>query len=212
MRIQNLSLQTHRRDMLEFYTQVLELPQVDANTVQIGTSSLSFEPAKTGETPFYHFAFNIPHNQLQGAKAWAEARVSLIPDATGELVFHSKSWNSDQFYFYDPAGNILEFIARHTLSNASSQAFTAQSLLNISEIGVVCDDVPATVANLQAKTSAPFYNTQPNDSFMPLGDENGLFIVVKRGRIWFPDTGKAAIPAPFRVSLENGQTISEEDL
>lgn len=213
MQIQNLILSAQQPgQLLEFYTQVLELPKIGEDTVRVGSSTLAFEPARAGETPFYHFAFNIPHNQLQEAKAWAETRVTLIPDAKDEVWLRSKTWEADMFYFYDPAGNILEFIARHTLANSSSQPFSVSSLLSISEIGLVCEDVPTTVAKLQSKTEAPIYRTEVNETFVPLGDENGLFIVVRQGRIWAPDTGKAAMVAPFKVVLENGQTISEKDL
>lgn len=212
MKLKNLTLQTHLDNLLEFYTGVLELVQVGPNAVQVGSSTLNFEPAEPGTTPFYHFAFNVPQNQLQEAKAWAEVRVPLIPDAKGEVLFHSETWDAHQFYFYDPAGNILELIARHTLPNASNEPFSSHSLLEISEIGIACPNVPAAVARLQMRTGAPLYHTQTNDSFMPLGDEHGLFIVVRQGRIWFPDTGKAAMIAPFEATLESGETITEWNL
>ncbi|MER3554387.1 MAG: hypothetical protein C4331_08555 [Meiothermus sp.] len=206
MRIHQLWVETHRLDeVLEFYSKVLELPVLertdDAVTFQIGASKLTFEQAEAGERPFYHFAFNIPSNQLAEAKAWVERRAKLIQDGHGRDAFHFENWNVDAFYFYDPAGNIAEFIARHTLDNRSNETFSASSLLCISEIGIVCDDVPATAKWLQRQTGAPLYHTEVNDSFLPVGDEHGLFIVVKRGRIWFPDTGKAAEPAPFRIAL-----------
>lgn len=43
----------------------------------------------------------------------------------------------------------MELIARHTLSNTSDAPFSAASVINVSEIGVVDDDVEAQVAKLQ---------------------------------------------------------------
>ena len=217
MQIHSLELKTAQLEgCFEFYTQVLELPVLEQTetsfTVQIGTSKLTFMPAVVGETPVYHFAFNIPENQLLEAKAWVEARVPLISDPQGEVLFDSENWNASMFYFYDPAGNILELIARHDLGNASDKSFSWQSLENISEIGIATENVPATVGRLQALTKAPLYRCEINDSFVPLGDEAGLLIVVKRGRIWFPNTGKSAEFVPLRVSLESGQTLSQSEV
>lgn len=212
MRFKNLTLQSPLADPVAFYVDVLGLPRARANAVQIGASVLAFEPAEAGQRPLYHVAFNIPHNQLNSAKIWIEARVPLIPDAKGEVLFHSESWDADMFYFYDAGGNILECVARHTVPNACEQAFSSQNLLSISEIGVVCSDVPAAVNRLQQHIAAPLYHTQTNNSFMPLGDEHGLLIVVRQGRMWFPDTGKAAMMAPFKLLLEGGQTLTERNL
>lgn len=217
MHIRHLWLQTHKLEqLLEFYTQTLNLPLLGqpapSFTVQVGASRLAFDPAPPHQQPLYHFAFNIPGNQLMEARAWAEARVPLIADAQGERVFRSEGWNADMFYFYDPAGNILEMIARHDLGNTSDQPFSWQSLQNISEIGVATDDVRATVERLQARTGWPLYRTEVNDSFVPVGDEHGLFIVVRRGRVWFPDTGRAAEPVPFKVALGDGRVWTQRDL
>ena len=217
MQIRHLWLQTHKLEaLLEFYTCTLKLPLLEqtqtAFTVQVGASKLSFEQSISGENPIYHFAFNIPENQLLEAKVWMEARVPLIPDVQGQTVFHSDNWNADMFYFYDPAGNILELISRHDLDNASSQPFSVQSLENISELGVATPDVPATIERLQALIQTPLYRTEINDSFVPLGDEQGLFIVVRRGRIWFPDTGKAAENVPFKVKLGACRTMTDQNI
>jgi hypothetical protein len=66
----------------------------------------------------YHFAFNIPENQIRSAKEWLMPRTVLLKDEQGNDYFQHSGWNSEAVYFKDPAGNILEFIARHDLSNA----------------------------------------------------------------------------------------------
>ncbi|RIH83021.1 hypothetical protein Mterra_02427 [Calidithermus terrae] len=206
MRIHQLWLSTGRlAELRAFYAGVLELPVVDetpgAVTFGVGASRLTFEQAAGGSSPFYHFAFNVPEHRFAEAEAWARERVRLIPDAQGQDTFRSENWNAHMLYFYDPAGNIGELIARHTLPGGGGGPFTARSLEGVSEIGVASEDVPATVARLQRRTAAALYRAELNDAFVPVGDEHGLFIVVRRGRVWFPDTGKAAQPAPFRVSV-----------
>lgn len=213
MRIAELWLQTSKLvELLGFYTKTLELPLVGQTvlsfTVQIGASKLTYEQAVSGQNPVYHFAFNIPENQIAQAKVWLEHRVPTLADAAGQRLFRSESWNADMFYFYDLSGNVLELIARHGLANPSSQPFTAQSLLNISEIGIASVNPAQTAKQL----GQPLYNCQPNGTFMPVGDEHGLFIVVREGRVWFPDTGQSAEQVPFKVLLENGMLLSNADL
>jgi catechol-2,3-dioxygenase len=191
-----------------FYQQLLELPLLEQTkesvTFQIGASRLEF--VEHSIETFYHFAFNIPSHQFIEAKTWLSQRVRLIQDSNGQDVFHSENWNADMFYFYDAEGNIVEFIARHDLKPNTGLPFSAKSLECISELGIVTNDVPQTAKRLNALTDMPLYRTVMDDMFVPVGDETALFIVVKQGRIWFPET-KAAKITPFMVLAElNGHS------
>ena len=193
---------------LDFYTRVFGLPTLVATpetmSLQVGTSRLTFRQASAPLPGSYHFAFNIPENQFAEAKTWLSRRVALLSDSTGADEFYSEDWDAHNLYFYDPAGNIGELIARHSLSNATTQPFRARSLLNISEIGIAAEDVPGQVAEIQARTGAPIYRGPGSPTFTPVGDEQGLLIVVQRGRIWFPETGKPAEHLPVTVVAANG--------
>ena len=57
-----------------------------------------------------------------------------------------ENWNANAVYFYDNNGNILEFIARHDLQNNQFTPFNSESILNISEIGIV-SEAPLELAN-----------------------------------------------------------------
>jgi catechol-2,3-dioxygenase len=203
MQITRLTLHTH--DLLEqhrFYTETLGLTARFSQTnleVQIGSSLLEFHP-EAGFTGRYHFAFNIPRNQFAPAAAWLEARVSLIADARGQTRFHTDEWNADNLYFYDPAGNILELIARHELENDSDASFTAASLLEISEIGLAAPDAFELVTWFSEHLGIGTYKSF-NDSFAPIGDAHGVVIAVKRARTWFPDTGLPAETLPTQITL-----------
>jgi catechol-2,3-dioxygenase len=207
MRIEALELvSSDLAGLNEFYTGVLNLQgQLAEETlsVQAGSSQLSFKQAPPGWNGFYHFAFNIPENQLQEAKDWVSRRLPLIRDQSGQDEFDFENWNAHAFYFRDPVGNILEFIARHNLPNRSDRPFSERSILSISEIGIASDDVLETVRLLESRVGVEVYDGPPSDTFTAVGDENGLFIVVRRGRVWFPDTGQAADLYPVSVTVSN---------
>jgi catechol 2,3-dioxygenase-like lactoylglutathione lyase family enzyme len=202
-------------EQLEFYRDVLELPVLEQSTnsvkFQVGASRLEF--IQGNENAFYHFAFNISPHQFTEAKTWLYERVPLIKDSSHNDEFHSQNWNADMVYFYDAGGNIVEFIARHDLKSELAEPFSARSLECVSELGVVTDDVPQIVRAIQAKLPVNLYRAVMDDMFVPVGDERGLFIVVKRDRIWFPET-KAAKVAPFTVTVAetNAQPLTVDNV
>jgi catechol-2,3-dioxygenase len=142
-----------------------------------------------GRPPFYHFAFNIPENKILKALEWQKARTPMlyIPEsnrATGyppEVVDYSH-WNAHSVFFLDPAGNVVEYIARHDLKNGDSSPFSWGDILYASEIGLIVNDVAATAAMLTDVTGVSQYKGG-NDQFMAMGDEYGLLLVMKRGRV-----------------------------
>jgi catechol 2,3-dioxygenase-like lactoylglutathione lyase family enzyme len=192
----------------DFYAGQFGLPVLPAPdnrlALQVGTSHLTFTQAPAGWSGRYHFAFTIPENQYREAKTWLAARVLLATAADGREEFHSTDWNADILYYFDPAGNIGELIARHTLDCASTTPFGPASFLSISEIGLATPDVAATVADLSSRLAVSPYG-ETSDTFAPVGDEHGLFIAVRTGRIWFPDTGIPAAPLPLTATVRNGQ-------
>jgi catechol-2,3-dioxygenase len=191
---------------LEFYRDVLGLFVLEqANnsvTFQVGASRLEF--LQDSSSAFYHFAFNIPPHQFEEARMWLSERAALIKDLSGKDKFHSQNWNADMFYFYDAGRNIGEFIARHDLKSKASKPFSSKSLECISELGIVTNNVPQTVKHIQEFVNVPLYRGGVNEQFVPVGDEHGLFIVVKQNRIWFPET-KPALAASFDVKIADGQ-------
>lgn len=210
MNIHALRLTTAALPSLKtFYSKVMGLPvtaeSAEHFTVNIGDTALTFvadtAPSNTG---VYHFAFNIPENQIAEARAWLAARVPLVLGTAGtDDIFSFESWNAHAVYFYDAAGNIVEFIARHALPTASDAPFGPASLLCVSEIGWVVDEVRAAVRALQNDPGFDVYANSLSDEFAAVGDEHGLFIIVKRGRIWFPDTRhlEAAQFRPIHMTL-----------
>ena len=189
----------------EYYAHILRLPVISERggllAIQAGDTRLVFE-REDGWQGKYHFAFDVPENQFEAAKAWITQRTPLVK-LNGMDSFDFKNWNAHSLYFYDAAGNILEFIARHNQPNASDKPFDERGLLYVSEIGLATDDVRATVDSLCTTLRVEVYDGAGSDTFTAVGDEDGLFIVVKRGRIWYPETGIPAEPHPVTVGLAN---------
>jgi catechol-2,3-dioxygenase len=186
----------------DFYASVLDLPVILTSSsleVKAGATDLVFKQAWSDFEGAYHFAFNIPENQFHAAKEWISSRVPLLRDSNEQEEFESKSWNSDSVYFLDPAGNVLEFIARHKLKNAVKDDFDSQQILNVSEIGLPSDDVVGFADELCTKLGLPVFMQEPNESFTPVGDDHGLLILPARNRIWKPDSGVPAKILPVHV-------------
>jgi hypothetical protein len=187
----------------DFYANILEMPIELTSSgllVHAGSTEILFTQAPPGFDGAYHFAFNIPQNQYQAARKWLTAKIPLLKDKTGKADFHSDSWNSVSVYFPDTAGNVLEFIARHGLNNPVDGDFDSSNILNVSEIGLPSENVIAFANELCSKLGISVYKQGPNETFTPVGDENGLFILPVEDRIWMPDSGVPAKLLPVRVS------------
>ncbi len=207
MRIRQLTLQTADCETQSaFYRDLLELPvtQDDSSlTVQVGSSELRFE-SHAGFEGQYHVAFDVPNNQFAAAVAWLAARAAIFG---AERVYHVDNWNADSVYFLDAAGNILELIARHTANTARTAAFSAASLLHISEIGLSAPN-PLELSNwLEVQFGWRKYRDHSPD-FVPFGDDHGVLILVANGREWFPATGVRAAPLPTQVTLEGQRSVT----
>jgi catechol-2,3-dioxygenase len=214
MKIRALDIETHcLADLYHFYINRLELPAgrpsqqrgIDSQsfTIALEGTLLTFSKASQGK-PFYHFAFNIAENKIDEALQWVQHK-GIVPIEWHGIVVHDfKNWNAHSFYFFDPAGNIVEFIARHDLKEtARTEPFHAAHILSVSEIGWVLDDVSAAVQDMQDKLQLPLYYTESgSQNFAAMGDPHGLFILVKKGRAWFP-TRRPACIFPMQVLVHH---------
>ncbi len=211
MHIHELRLKTHDLVVAQsFYNGTLRLPVIEQTAaylaLQAGRSRLVFEeqPDFNGH---YHFAFDIPENQIEAAHDWLTVRLNLMA-IDQQTLFHSPGWNAHMIYFGDWLGNVVEFIARHNQPNACPQPFDETRILSLSEIGIVTDSVRDMVEQLALELEIAVYDGAGSDSFTALGDEEGLFVVVQRGRIWYPQSGIAAAPQPIGLTLQvNDQRI-----
>jgi hypothetical protein len=197
-RILSLELQSGApfSEMKAFYGKTLDLAIVeekaDRFTIEAGETRITFAgsiDSVDGRAPFYHFAFNIPENKILKALEWQKARTPLLPipernRAAGfppEVVDYSH-WNAHSIFFLDPAGNVVEYIARHDLQNADNSPFSWTDILYASEIALVVDDVEAEAARLAGVAEVAQYKGA-TDQFKAMGDEYGLLLIMKRGRV-----------------------------
>lgn len=217
-----------------FYGETLGLPLLAEAPGEItfaaGETRLTFLAPESGRRgkpddaqggPFYHFAFNIPENKLLQAREWQLRRTPLVPPGEGLAgtardpryppdVVRFPHWNAHSVFFWDPAGNLVEHIARHDLANGAAGPFSSRDLLAVSEIAFVVDDVRAAAAELSSRLEIEPYR-QGSDAFMALGDERGLLLVMERGRNLgfeegrpagvFPTLAHVDGPAPARCEL-----------
>ncbi|WP_412028638.1 VOC family protein [Deinococcus yunweiensis] len=179
-------------------------------TIRAGTSRLTFlhDPAHTAVS---HLAFDIPRTLVHAAQAWLEARLPLLPDADGHTRFEpNERWNTTNMYFADPAGNIVEFIARHDCPHDHAGPFDASHVLHLSEYGLVVDDVPDTVRWLGKTHGLHPFNGQ-SSTFTAVGNHDGMLIVVPARRGWMP-TGQPAVAAPFEVVWDGNHVLGSRDV
>lgn len=200
MHIQQLILETGQLEQLTvFYSTVLQLPVQESKqqiAITTGSSTLVFKQTNERE-PVYHFALNIPANKIEEAKEWLNGKVDLVwIDDYNSDIADFVSWHAKSVYFYDPAGNIVELIARFDLDNKTEAPFSAKQLLSISEAGIVTQpgSLQTTSDLLLEQYGLPYFSKQPPlPQFKAIGDDEGLFILVPEERNWFPTTIASAI-------------------
>ena len=199
----------------DFYKNVLQLPVTECDhksiSIKIGLSTLKFVESLEKDKPIYHFAFNIPENKLSEAIEWCANRIELIKKEEAVLITEFEAWNANAVYFYDNNGNILEFIARKELDNSETKTFSSKHLLNISEIGIVMDH-PLEFGNqlIQNYGLNLFEKNHISELFTAIGDDNGLLIIVKTNRNWYPtDTAAKSNWTKIELSNKNQSHIIE---
>ncbi|KIO51706.1 VOC family protein [Flavobacterium hibernum] len=213
MKLAHIQIQTNNiQQTLKFYTTVLGLSIVKNNeetlSIQAGNSILEFVENPQFNS-IYHFAFNIPENKLDEAIEWCKNKVDLIFIEDQNVITNFENWNANAVYFYDNNGNLLEFIARHDLNNAQNESFSSKSILNISEIGIVNENPLALGKELIAKHNLKFFSKNDNSElFAAVGDDEGLLIIVKPNRNWYP-TQTPSQSNKTQVRIENNEIQSE---
>ncbi|MFD2825901.1 VOC family protein [Leeuwenhoekiella polynyae] len=200
MKIQELKVYTPHLNLQRlFYEETLGLEAFNATndrfSVKLGESILVFEERETA-TP-YHFAITIPSNKEKEALIWLKQRVDIL-NYEGNTIQEFKNWNAKAIYFYDADHNIVEFIARNTLNNQTSDGFSKAQLLEISEIGLPTDAIEQSFIILNKTPGLEVYDGN-FERFCAVGDANGLIILIdKNSRKWFP-TNDTAYPSDFSL-------------
>ena len=215
MLLKEIKLQTKLLSALySFYSKVLELHVIYSGgksiSIVAGQSNLIFTEADDESDPFYHFAFNIPSNKFEGAIQWIKNKTELLwLEDYKSYVADFVNWNAKSVYFLDPAGNILELIARFDLNDISDEPFSSKQFRNISEIGLVfhAETFDKKVNEIITKYHLTYFSKQPAlRHFRAIGDDEGLFIAVIKNRNWFGTKMPSGI-FPVEVSFINNDNL-----
>jgi hypothetical protein len=195
-----IGLETSDPDILfHYYSDLLGLNtfvEKDRLIIIAGKTRLIFTKSVVDKKPFYHYAFNIPWNKFKEAFVWANERFTLqwLEDYNGYIA-EFENWHARSFYFHDPVGNILEFIARADLNDNVDDDFSSNHIRNISEIGIVLNkwNFNEEVESMMRKFSISYFRKQPPlPYFRAMGNDEGLFIIVPEAREWFGASQKKA--------------------
>lgn len=202
MKIQHLKLYSKNLpQQLKFYRDTLGFPILKSSpksfTLKAGNSELQF--TQTEQDYYYHFAFNIPGNQISEGRDWLQERTRVYP-FQGEEIVDFPHLSAKAVYFLDADQNIGEFIARHHHEAPSSQAFNVDSILKISEIGLPTGDVKAIHDHLSQEYGLENFSGDLN-RFAAIGSGEGCFIVINHQmKQWIP-TMQDAFPHPFQLRM-----------
>ncbi|REJ10957.1 hypothetical protein [Halobacillus trueperi] len=216
MEIESVILKAREIDsMRRFYIDLLNFTEIERQegclSIKVGHSVLQFLEEKEARKPFYHFAFNIPSNQFQEAKDWVREKVSLnTENDRDEIEFERLGGRS--FYITDPAGNIVEFIAREQ-SPGQAGPFCMQTLLNISEMSLTVSHVLKAGEELQRIGLTSRDNDPINRAYLNfMGDDGSdcYLLLVEPGRRWiFSDLVSEV--HPLKVIVKNIGTITVDE-
>ncbi len=207
MKINSLLLYTSELEAQKhFYRDILGIKLKESHqdhfTLEIGSTQLTYQEAEPAA--YYHFAINIPSYQIREAKEWISERTEILPFHGAEIV-DFKDWNAEALYFYDPAGNIVELIARKNLKIDGKPEFNAHSFLHISEIGLPVKNVKNAFQILHSRCGLNKYSGD-YERFCAIGSETGLFITIDyKQKDWIPN-GDKAFPFPFKMNFNHNQT------
>ncbi|GAF20331.1 hypothetical protein JCM19046_5056 [Bacillus sp. JCM 19046] len=147
------------------------------------------------------------------AKEWTKKRVILLRER-GQDDVHFTDDMAKAIYFEDPAGNIVEFIAREeTTPNASEEEFTIGHVSGISEIGLSSNQLKVD-ANQLLSMGIPVRNDEVihYSSYLTFFGEytDGVYIILAPvGRRWL-FSKKEAIACPILIETDRGTITRKE--
>lgn len=188
MRLRHLTLPVSDVKRVAAYFRDVLQQEVEGDRVRIGWSIIELQPAAGRTVGGVHLAFNVPDNRFAEAMTWLRARTPLQRNPEGLDYFAlESSWQSQSVYFTGPDGLILELIGRRRLPAGTRQgAFHGSELSCLSEVGLPSHDVDAVREHAHRRFGLDPISPA-SAQFAPMGDDEGLLIVVAADRRWFPE-------------------------
>lgn len=198
-----INLSTHKLKTLKrFYQNVLGLDAFEesdkAFSLQIGTTKLSF--IESEEKARYHYAINIPGNYFTIIKEKIEQRIPLRYYLALDQVYREE-FSADSFYIEDPAGNLVEFIARRNKDFIGE--LTEKACFNIGEIAIVTSDVLEVSELLQdAQLALHFKAEIAPEKLNHFGEADSFIVLTPAGYRW-DYASKDAQPFPLEIKTSD---------
>ncbi|ABS04159.1 Glyoxalase/bleomycin resistance protein/dioxygenase [Kineococcus radiotolerans SRS30216 = ATCC BAA-149] len=173
-----------------------------ARAVQLGATTLVLVRDPHADPLMQHLAITVPGDAGRRAHDWLRERVRVLAHAGSTLLEASAGWQAQSVYFRAPDGTVLELIARRRLAgDLGDTAFGPQALLAVSEVGLAVPDVAVAAARLERAFGLRAFGGPPSSSFGAVGDDEGLLVLVRTGRTWFPTRDAVAGPEEVHVRI-----------
>ncbi len=179
----------------------------DHNTINAGATKLKFQ--KSVSAQYYHFAFLIPEGRIEACMDYVEKRgIRLLP-LDGSKIIEFDPGRS--IYFFDPDGNIAEFIERPVIKGGQG-AFSIDEVVRVNEISYPVEEPLRINKEFRSKFGIePGQGAFFREDFCWCGDYEGVFLLTRPGRNWLP-TQKPAVPNSFEIEFETAKGIFRESL
>lgn len=226
-----LNLRARRLNQNRFFWEtlmgftVIDAPSVGQYTLQVGNTKLTFRqstlPPDLEATffPQYHFTISIPSNQIEACLEWVLSQKATNPATNEEVtipiwkdylneaeIIRRNLYNSQSVFIQDPAGNIVELLARHDMNNTATGTFNNGMFIGISEVGIVTRDVRKTAALLKDTFGVEEVLGSSN-SFKPMGGATGLLKLIVPGKPWIPTENELAVDHEMELTIKHTQQL-----
>lgn len=191
-----------------FYTQLFQglvtTSSSDEFQLSFLINQLNLKRNHTKEDPFYHFAFLVPYSLFDQAKEFVQSVVPLnTQDGKDEISF-KKGIHS--CYFYDPSGNIVEFIAMEAV-DTDKTTFTVDTIKGLVEMSLVTSDVKETASHLaEAGIFTKPLESIKEDNLNFIFTDHTILLLSPIGRTWVFSEKQATV---FPQSITVDDTIIE---
>ena len=165
---------------------------------------MSFDTARAGTEPFYHFAFLAPGDRFGEAQEWfARGAQLLSAGANGGTTFVFENWGARACYALDPAGNIVEVISHDRLERSGRTGpFDGAEVVGLSEVGLVLARPLQAVEELASAGLPQWDGGVDGPTHLGfVGSMAHTLILSHLGRGWLP-TGRPAEFHPVEVGID----------
>ena len=153
-------------------------------------NQLEFRKSVENTKPFYHFALLIPFSQFDSAKEFVSQHVTLNEEDGKDEITFAEGVRS--FFFQDPSGNVVEFIAKDLYESDTSN-FEPENIRSLAEISLTVNNVAATARALVKAGVLPSTEKIDPDKLNFISDGETTILLVRVGRVWRFSTKKSAV-------------------